>query len=58
MQNVHLFHKGVGQRTTVTAGRRTVSRGKLPWLADSDDYECVKKRLRDRYAPEGNEIEW
>ena len=27
-------------------------------LADSDDYASVKKRLSERFAPEGNEIEW
>ncbi|KAL5478224.1 hypothetical protein EMCRGX_G025123 [Ephydatia muelleri] len=25
---------------------------------DGEYYECVRKRLRDRFAPEGNETEW
>ena len=27
-------------------------------LADSDDYEAVRKCLQQRYAPEGNELDW
>ena len=27
-------------------------------LSDSEDYESVKKRLQELFAPEGNEIEW
>ena len=27
-------------------------------LADSDDYDVVKKCLQQRYAPEGNELDW
>ena len=31
---------------------------RLVSLSVSEDYESVKKRLRERFAPEGNEIEW
>ena len=31
---------------------------RLVSLSDSEDYESVKERLRERFAPDGNEIEW
>ena len=27
-------------------------------LSDSEDYESVKERLRERFTPDGNAIEW
>ena len=60
MLNGHLFSQGSGPKNyCYSTGRRTVSRDKRYLvLADSDYYESVKKRLCNRFPPEGNVIEW